>query len=283
MSVLLADLVAGNLDRFDIGDGSATAFQYSKIANAILSGNTPTLVEADWWGVRPLYSTARTNLRTRSQEINTSAADGWSHGTFPVTVTADQTTAPDGTLTADLVVPTVAATNHAIVPVTPIAVVSGQVYTMSFYVKPYGAQRYIAVHGDLSAGRLGTYVGYDLVLGTITGGTGATITAVGGGWFKITQTMTAASSGNTTMGVILRNTSGANLESYAGNVNNGFYLWGVQLESGNTATPYIPTAGAAVTVTDYTLSDAGALATAVAPLAGAVVARKLFDQLGKML
>ena len=175
------------------------------------------------------------------------------------------------TLTADRVTPTTATNNHAAAVNTAKAVVGGQVYTLSYYIKPYGLQRYIASHGDVSAGRLGGFVGYDLVLGTVTGGSGATITAVGGGWFRVVQVMTAASSGNSTLAIILRNTSGANFESYAGVVTNGFYLWGVQLEDGAAATSYITTTTVAGVVTDY--SVAGSVATlSPAPLDRALLA-----------
>lgn len=257
--------------QFGVGDGSKTAFTViDPSGNAAVNPVISSLFRTDWRGKITLSTSARTNLRSRSQEINISDSTGWSPGTYPVTVTADQAVAPDGTTTADLVVPTTATNNHGIPVVTPTAVTSGQVYTMSFYIKPFGAQRYIAAHGDVSAGRLGGFVGYDLVLGTVTGGTGATITSVGNGWFRIVQVMTAASTGNSTLAVILRNTSGANFESYTGNTSNGFYLWGVQLETGGAATAYIPTTNTTASVTDYSL--AGSVATlSPAPLAAALL------------
>jgi hypothetical protein len=89
---------------------------------------------------------------------------------------------------------------------------------------------------------------YDLSAVTTTNrsGTGtATITPVGGGWYRITATAAATATGSGFFQFSL--CSAANTTTYLGDITKGAYIYGAQLEAGAFATSYIPTDAATVT------------------------------------
>ena len=158
---------------------------------------------------------------------------------FDISITADSTTAPNGTTTADKAVLSVANIAHFMLQDSSIT--SGIVYTQSFYVKASGYS-FVQITG--STGFTTNYANFNLsdgTLGTTDGGT-ATITSVGNGWYRLTYTLTAAS---TTTGrfllAVVPSASSTRLQAFAGNGTDGVYLWGAQLNIGSTAKPYFPT------------------------------------------
>ena len=191
-----------------------------------------------------LVEPQRTNLILHSE--NWSAL--WS--LLRVTNSANSTTSPDGTLSADQLLDTaVAGTHVAIQTITKAA--SPITYTASIYLKPNvrtrGELRVSDQNGNgvrntfnLSNGTIGTQVTF----GTGFTAVAATITSVGNGWYRMSLMATTNSS--TTLGheIYISNDSGNT--SYTGN-GSGFYVWGAQLEVGSYPTSYIPTTSAAVT------------------------------------
>ncbi len=136
------------------------------------------------------------------------------------TVTANFTTAPDGTQTADKIQFTVTA--YASVFATK-SVVSGSSYTLSVFAKAGNISTLsLEMRGSSSA----PDTVFNLSSGTITSGTG-TIEDYGDGWYRCTLTQAAID--NSELFII-----GAN--SAAGNI----YLWGAQLEEASTASSYQP-------------------------------------------
>lgn len=153
---------------------------------------------------------ARTNLILYSQEFNNAA---W--GKLNITVTANAATAPDGTLTADRINATGASVLYQ--SVTTFATN----YTISFWVKSNTISNQtfrILLQG-----------------GAITGNN---ITATNT-WQRVSQTFAANST-----------TNPYGIWRDASNNNFDILLWGFQFETGNTATAYIPTTNAPVTVPD---------------------------------
>jgi hypothetical protein len=59
-------------------------------------------------------------------------------------------------------------------------------------------------------------------------------------------------------GVTMLNTDTRGCSVYLGNVNNGLYVWGAQLEAGRNATSYIPTTTATVTRNADVISNTNA-------------------------
>ena len=174
------------------------------------------------------------NLLTYSEAFNNAV---WT--LFDISITANSTTAPNGTTTADKAVLSVANIAHFMLQDSSIT--SGIVYTQSFYVKASGYS-FVQITG--STGFTTNYANFNLsdgTLGTTDGGT-ATITSVGNGWYRLTYTLTAQS---TTTGrfllAVVPSASSTRLQAFAGNGTDGVFLWGAQLNIGSTAKPYFPT------------------------------------------
>ena len=152
-----------------------------------------------------------------------------------VLLTSSQEVAPDGTLTADLIVDTNATgspSNHRVH--TNISFSAGS-YTVSFYVKNVDAQ-WLHIRNGTAA--LSTF--FDIVndvVGQENLGTG-TITNLDNGWKRLSVSFTDASS-FVSIGIGFATADGVN--SYTTSTGTRFYLWGAQLELGSTATEYFPT------------------------------------------
>ena len=175
---------------------------------------------------------ARYNLLTYSEDFGNAAV--WNPNNF--TLTTNATTAPDGTATADLLVPTTGATYHQLIQAMTSAV-SGATYVASYYVKPNGYTKVTIVENQIT----GNYVTYDLSgAGTVVSTSGATgtVTALANGWYRITHTSNA---GGTTFRPdlwVLPNSyvSGTPVFTWSGDGTSGVYAWGAQLLTAADAT-----------------------------------------------
>jgi hypothetical protein len=154
------------------------------------------------------------NLLQRSEEFE-NVIWGKLGGT---TVTANQTTAPNGTNTADLI------TEGTSVLLYYSTLTPAGTYTQSWYLKK-GT-------GDIAAMYFGSgfSASYNLTLGTIltTNNVTATITNVGDGWYRCTATATPTASFYA--GLNYSNSSGLTI-----------YAWGAQLVEGSQPLTYFPT------------------------------------------
>lgn len=154
---------------------------------------------------------------------------------FDASATANATTAPNGTTTADKFVEGTGSSIHRFNQ--GLSIESGQSYTFSVYAKASERTRILLRTNNGSADQ-DTY--FDLTNGTIISGTG-TIESVGDGWYKVSRSLTATTSvsSNFITQLLLVNT-GTNT-SYTGNGTSGLFVWGAQLNIGSTAKPYFPT------------------------------------------
>jgi hypothetical protein len=199
------------------------ALDYTPTTNAAVYGPR---FDYDGSGVT-IVEPVSTNLVTYSEQFDNA---GWTKTN--ATVTANTTTAPDGTVTADLMYPTTTGTYRATLQSN--SGVSGQVYTASFYIKSAGFQ-WVSLMTS-AGGNIGVY--FDVingVKGTESIGTG-TITSVGNGWFRCTITTTASSS-TIYSGVTVVDANNSITATTSG--TSGVYIWGAQLEVGSTATAYM--------------------------------------------
>jgi hypothetical protein len=148
------------------------------------------------------------------------------------TVTANATTSPDGTSTADAVFETVTNSVHT-VQRTTLTITAGTSTTLSMYVKANGRDNV-----DLRIqGSAGQAIGRFVLIGngtftTINSGVGvvtaASITPLSNGWYRISVTGVATAA-DTSVGAFLYLRDGTNT-TYAGDPTKGVFIWGAQFE-----------------------------------------------------
>jgi hypothetical protein len=198
-----------------------------------------------------LLEEQRTNLALHSQDFT----NGYT--TVNTAVTANSTTAPDGTSTADTL--TDNGTNSIHQVYRNITTDASTAYAASLFAKA-GTGRYLTISWARNGGgEEGGNATFDLQSGVVTqsgantnGGTlhSTEITDVGNGWYRCVvvashaatgtnYTVATANAGTFTPDVVGR-------QSYAG-AGSTFYIWGAQVELGSFATSYIPTTTASVT------------------------------------
>ena len=179
-----------------------------------------------------LIEGVRTNLLTYSEQFDDAA---WSKTNC--TITANDTTAPDGTLTADRITATSSGQSLTQFP----TLTSGQPFVFSVFVKEgnWGIVRI----GNASSATNGAWFNVtNGTAGTINGGT-SEIIDYGNGWYRLIAKFTSFSSGISF--IALSNADGSTTTSA---IDTFMYLWGAQIETGGIATEYIPTTTTAVSV-----------------------------------
>ena len=159
-------------------------------------------------------------------------------------VTANNTTAPDGTTTADTLVENTDTNSHNIYD--SFSHISGNVYTHSIFVKANGRTKLRLLP---QAPNTIANISYDLtaVTSTLNSGTAIShnITDAGNGWYRCSVTFTAGNGGyfQLNMDDVSGNTS------YTGDGTSGIHLWGAQIEQRDSLTAYTPTT--TQTITNY--------------------------------
>jgi hypothetical protein len=164
-------------------------------------------------------------------------------GKLGTTITANTTTSPNGTTTADTLSESGANEVHAINQNKNF--VSGENYTISCYLKKGGgttAPNWIQITFGSAAFGSSQYANFNLStgsVGTVVGGT-ADIEGIGSGWYRVSFSATATTTTTAPSGVIFNNNSDATgrVPGYLGAVTSDVYIWGAQLEEGSTATNY---------------------------------------------
>jgi len=188
---------------------------------------------------------AEQNLLLYSQDFNS-----WGNASAPVT--ANSTTAPDGTTTADSMAVN-ATVSYLYIGVNAIAVAG--TYTFSCYVKA-GTNNFVAlnIQGNISSWVTAVYnLSTGAVTQTANGSTGiatinsTSITSAGNGWYRCVLTASCTS------GVLLYpsvmfapsatgNTLSSTYGEPSGNTTgNTLLLWGAQIEARSAATAYTAT------------------------------------------
>jgi hypothetical protein len=157
-----------------------------------------------------------------------------------VTVDSNATTAPDGTLTADKLVPTTANNTHTLSE--GLLLVGGLVYTVSFWAKTSGYSWLRVSTNDPT-----NYASIDVTNGVIGLTTGLTATIendpVYDSDFKLVTLQLTAPAGGGTLTIDANNADSASAVSWAANGTSGYYIWGLQIAATNYRPPYRQTTG----------------------------------------
>jgi hypothetical protein len=187
-------------------------------------------------GPNGLIEKVRTNVALQSEAFD---AASWLKPN--ATITANVGVAPNGTTTADKIVPTTTGTNRWVEQSR--AITASIPYTNSFFVKADGFSWAAIHHID---GSVGAWFNVSSgTIGTITAGNTALITSVGNGWYRCSV---AKISGGTTGYSVLQLADADNSLTATASGTNGLLIWGGQTETGDIATDYIPTTTTAVSV-----------------------------------
>jgi hypothetical protein len=192
-----------------------------------------------------LIEEQRTNLLTYSEQFDNAA---WTKTRS--SITANTIVAPDGTLTGDkLVEDTTASNTH----------VTNQVFSFSTGSYVYSIYAKAGERTFLQPVRSGTNIDafthiFNLTTGTASG-TGATIVAVGNGWYRCIGVINVNTAHS---GSILFGLNNGTTITYTGDGYSGIYIWGAQLEAGAFPTSYIPTVASQVTRSADAASMTGA-------------------------
>jgi hypothetical protein len=181
-----------------------------------------------------LVEEARTNLSLYSEDFTDAS---WTK--TDCTITANESTAPNGTTTADLWTNIPSAGGAINNSITKDA--TARTYTVTMWVKGTVSLFTFTLDfgGTTNRGRAQFNLAANTVIGTTnTGnftGTSASITAYPGGWARLTMTTT------TSTGTTIR------FRPFFGTGGESVHIWGAQVEEGALATSYIPTTTATVT------------------------------------
>jgi hypothetical protein len=186
---------------------------------------------------RPVVS-ARVNLLTKTEEFNDAA---WTKS--QATVTANATTAPNGTLTADKMIEASGSVSPLIYP--SVGTLPAAVYVQSVYAK--AAERSVftlSFNNQLTNGKCV----FDLSAGTFTLTTGsrvasASIEAAENGWYRCVITS------NSISGLLPLLLIGDG-STYTGNGTSGVFIWGADLRVANVGVN-LPAYQRVNTSTDY--------------------------------
>jgi hypothetical protein len=226
------DFTQGSLNPRITFTRASSATQYNSVGTLISVGSDVARLDYDPATLAPkglLIEEQRTNLLIYSSEFDNAA---WVK--TRATITANATTAPDGTTTADKLIDDGATVGQGYtrqnVTYTNIP------YSFSFYAKA-GEVTSVTCHivdsnGVVSASNAIV----DLISGTVTSGS-ANVVSIGNGWWRISVIGTPTASSGSVRILLPTDTA----------TTDGIYIWGAQLEAGAFSTSYIPTTSATVT------------------------------------
>ena len=178
------------------------------------------------------------NLVQYSEQFENAA---WSKA--QASVTANSTTSPDGTTTADSFIETASLTGDKAIFTSPLSITAASTFNLSIYVKSLSGDRNVYLRAFDSSFTIGFGVLVNPLNGAIV-----TTQAVGGatlintnveilnnGWYRISASGILSTSTTLRFSSYLIN--GTN-SFYTGNGTSGVFIWGAQVNEGTDALPY---------------------------------------------
>ena len=196
--------------------------------------NVPRLTYQNGGGGCPslLLEKQSTNLVSYSEQFDDSS---WSKQDS--TITANDTTSPDGTQNADKIQASGSGSiSHSVRK--QITTTSGTIYAFSIYAKK-GTADWIMIRHD-NGGSLNYFNLNTGVKGSADAS--ATIESVGNGWYRVTCYHTGTSQNGPE--IYIATQDGSNTFTASG---QNIYIWGAQYEASSYKTSYIPTTSSSAT------------------------------------
>ena len=202
-----------------------------------------------------LVEPAATNIATYSEDFT-----NWSLGGDNGTITANNTTAPDGNTTADRLIDDGSTGTGLVTVFKSITVTAGTKYTASVFLKADQLAFALIQAGSYDGGTTGqNYFGLS---GAGTKGTASNlddskIEAYPDGWYRCSITWTQGAADTSFFFSIYAadSISNANVDLDG---TSSIFVWGAQVETGPIATSYIPTTTASVTRLKDDITQTGA-------------------------
>jgi len=203
-----------------------------------LDGNCPSLLIED----------VGENLQRYSEDFTNSL---WTKSSG-ITIDSANYASPDGGLNASKLTPTTGGTSVMLRQFS--SVTSGDLYTQTFYVKSDGL-RYVQVISSFNVFS-NIYVNFDLQEGVVSAVGGSpssleySIEKSSNGFWRIRVTSAAistTSAGSLHLSFIKTATTARSVNEGNFNGTDSIILWGMQFETGDRATSYIPTISTTVT------------------------------------
>jgi hypothetical protein len=161
---------------------------------------------------------------------------------------ANAIAAPNGSLSADLLIPNTTSGTHSV----SITGSTLSTFYASVYARAGGyskiAIRESSVTGAAAAFNLSTGTVIDSYNAGVITVSEAAITPVGDGWYRISCKMTSTSASSFNISIVFVDpayTSGSPFSSWTPDGTSGIYLWGAQLSDSASLDPYVGSYGAA--------------------------------------
>jgi len=222
----------GNIAEFNWVDGQA--LPASNFGRFNTSGQWVPIKYSGSYGTNGVYlpfsnNSNAENLFRNSEEFDNSF---WTKGSS--FISANATTAPDGSTTADKFTEDTSANQHLLQQNLPFNASLGETYTLSVFAKASERTQFsITMHGE-------GYPVFNLSNGTVTGAGGTnisnTIVDYGNGWYRCSSTFNRSNTTGSYYIILWNNTN-----NYTGTSGSGIFVWGAQLERVASPSPYIKT------------------------------------------
>jgi hypothetical protein len=179
---------------------------------------------------------AEENLLIRSQEFE--ATTGWN--VSGASRSANSTTAPDGTMTADTVTADAGTSLHTLSQIS--ASVAGTQRVFSCFVKANTHNFVQLMFGtDVNAFANFNVTAGSGAVGTVGSAATASIVDAGNGWYRCIITTSSATASATVFIPLVSSATAARFETWTTAGTESVFLWGAQLEQRSAVTAYTPT------------------------------------------
>lgn len=219
----------------------AGGLPWYKSTSLLLNSVSPTIVH-DYANNRYARYENTTNQSKYSQDFS----DG-SWAKTASSIASTNNLAPDGTLTASLLIEDTATSFHNLGKVTIGPPNIGDPITISCYFKPKErTQLRIQIASTIVSGT--NYANFDTITGAVTTSGAITFTTferITDNWWRASVTAIATAAGASGSNTLIMLNGGAG--SYAGDGVSGMYFWGHQVEYSACMEGYVPTTSTSVT------------------------------------
>lgn len=223
------------IDQATLTGGSWNAsFPLTNLQNAIRSVKART------------SAATATDVDATNKVLQSQTLDNASWTKVAATVTANAATAPDGTLTADKVIPDATSTNSHQIGGNSGTLFATTMYVISCYAKPSGYNYIYLSFGATNFGASDVII-FDVSTGVakyisnsgLGNGAGFSITADANGYYRCAA-WKACVTGGTPLAPVIGVSSTYSVVAFSGDTTSGALVWGAQCEV-DTLTGYIPT------------------------------------------